>query len=67
MTPRKFLNCVYTWCVERIPNDKREEWENMLEAPLPGREKAAPSEAQMEREGSDFMAAMQMHRQVSGA
>jgi hypothetical protein len=39
----------------------------MLEAPLPGREKAAPSEAQMEREGSDFMAAMQMHRQVSGA
>lgn len=34
----------------------------MLTAALPGQEKAAPTEQQIESEGADFMAAMAMHQ-----
>jgi hypothetical protein len=57
------MNCVYGWCVERIEYDKREEWEAQLTAELPGREKAKPTEQQIEQEGADFMAAMMAHQQ----
>jgi len=60
--PRKFLNLIFAWCVQRIDPDKREEWEVDLESPLPGREKAKPSERTIEREGADFMAAMMQHQ-----
>jgi len=63
VSPRKFLNLVYAWCVQFMDAEKREEWDVMLEAPLPG---AKPTEAQIEREGESFLAAMQMHQQVSG-
>lgn len=56
------MNCVYGWCVERIDPEKREEWDMMLSAALPGQEKAEPTEQQMEQEGADFMAAMAMHQ-----
>lgn len=58
----RFLNLVYAWCIERIPSDKREEWEMQLTAALPGREKARPTPSVAEQEGADFMAAMAMHQ-----
>lgn len=33
-----------------------------LNAPLPGQEKARPTEQMIEREGADFMAAMMQHQ-----
>ena len=63
---RRFLNCVYAWCVARIPDENREEWDTQLIAPLPGQEAALPSEAQIEQEGMDFMAAMAAHQQLTG-
>lgn len=56
------MNLVYGWCVERVEEKKREEWDSMLEAALPGQEKVAPTERQIESEGADFMAAMAMHQ-----
>jgi hypothetical protein len=53
---------IYAWCVERVEPDKLEQFLIELEAPMPGREKAAPSQRQVELEGADFMAAMQMHQ-----
>lgn len=64
--PRKFLNCIYAWCVERINPDYREQWEADLVAPLPGQEKKAASEAQVEQEGADFMATLAMHQARKG-
>lgn len=46
--PHRFLNCVWKWCIDRIPSDKLEEWEWSMNQPLPGREKKkapAPTEA----------------------
>jgi hypothetical protein len=54
----RFLNCVYTWCIEHLDPSKREEWDTLLLAPLPGREKEV-SEVQVEQEGAAFMALMQ--------
>lgn len=59
VAPHRFLNFVYAWCVERIDPEKREDWERMLEAPLPGMEKAKPTEVMIEAEGASFMALMQ--------
>lgn len=43
----------------RIEEDKREEWEAMLVAPLPGREtRQAQTPAVVEAEGAAFMALM---------
>jgi hypothetical protein len=55
------MNCVYGWCVERVDPEKREQWEAELTAVLPGREKAKPTDRQLEQEGADFMAAMMAH------
>lgn len=52
--PRKFLSVVYAWAVERIPGEKREQWEFDLDAPLPGREAKEPSEEDLQREFDDF-------------
>jgi hypothetical protein len=64
----RFLNCVYAWCVERINPDKREEWEAQLNAPLPGEDTrvVVASEADIEREGAMFMAAMSQHQILTG-
>jgi hypothetical protein len=52
--------------VERVAPDKREEWQQQLEAPFPGMEKAAPTERQIEVEGADFMATLAMHQSRKG-
>lgn len=48
----RFLNYVFGWCVKRIEPEKREEWEAMLDAPIPGME---PTPAMVEAEGQSFM------------
>lgn len=55
MRPDRMLNRVFTWCVERLDPEKREEWEAMLMSPLPGIE---PSPREIEAEGENFMALM---------
>ncbi|MFL5861748.1 MAG: hypothetical protein ACJ780_13360 [Solirubrobacteraceae bacterium] len=60
--PHRFMNLVFAWCVERIADDRREMWEADLRAPLPGREKTAPTTAEIAAEGDDFMATMAMHQ-----
>lgn len=55
------MNLVYGWCVERVEEKKREEWDMMLTQPLPGTETEEPTQWQAEDEGADFMAAMQAH------
>lgn len=57
------MNCVYTWCVERV--EKREEWDAMLTAALPGQEAVAASPFQAEDEGADFLATMQQHQRLT--
>lgn len=56
--PDRFLNCVYTWCLDRIDPEKREEWDAMLESPLDPKAKAKPTDSQVESEGAAFMALM---------
>lgn len=63
LPPHRFLNAVYTWVLGRIAPDKHEQWLAQLNAPLPGAEVKAPTEAQIEAEGADFMATMQMVQQ----
>jgi len=54
----RFFNYVYSWCISRV--EDRREFEMMLAEPLPGRTPRgrAPSPAELETEGSDFMAFM---------
>ena len=52
------MNFIYTWCLDRVDPEKREEWEMQLDLPLPGEEDREPSEAVLEMEGQNFMAAM---------
>lgn len=59
----RFLNFVYTWCVERTQD--RERFDFLLNEPLPGEEKKV-SDGVAEVEGAAFMQVMQMHRQVTG-
>jgi hypothetical protein len=56
------MNLVFAWCVERIPSEKREQWEIELSAPLPGQEKVAPTPFQADDEAAAFMATMAMHQ-----
>jgi hypothetical protein len=50
-----------------MTSEKREEWEFMLNAPLPGHEKQPMlSELTAEAEGEAFMAAMAMNERVAG-
>lgn len=62
----RFLNYVYGWAVKRIDPEKREEWDAMLEAPIPGLS-TEPSEAQIEAEGQSFMALMAAVEEQKGA
>ena len=62
--PRKFLNLVYAWCVQWMDPEKREEWEQALNAPMEGTRH--PTDLQLEQEGADFMATLQMHQQLEG-
>lgn len=57
------MNLVYAWAVERIDQEKRQEWEMMLSEPLPWQvtEKVAPTPFQAEDEGNSFLATMAMH------
>jgi len=48
---------VYAWCVAHLEPEKREEWDAMLAAPLPGQERRA-TPATVEAEGESFMALM---------
>lgn len=62
----RFLNCIYTWCVERIEPDKRVDWDMQLVAPLEGEETRPPTEAQIEAEGQDFMAVLAQQQAMKG-
>jgi hypothetical protein len=44
-----------------MSNEDREEWEQLLNAPLDGQTQA--TERQIEQEGADFMATLAMHQQ----
>jgi len=48
-----------------MEDERREQFDYDLAAPLPGREKAAPMDAVAEIEGSAFMAAMMQHQMVT--
>jgi hypothetical protein len=63
LPPHRFLNAVYAWVINRIDPAKHEQWIQQLSAPLPGTEKKKPTPAQIEAEGADFMATMQMVNQ----
>jgi hypothetical protein len=62
-SPARFCNAVYTWCIARVEEEKREEWDNMLTAPLPGQEDRVTDNV-AEEEGMAFMQVMQ---QTKGA
>lgn len=53
----RFLNCVFTWALNRVPPDKVEQFMFELEKPIPGRERVV-SQDQIEEEGQLFMALM---------
>jgi hypothetical protein len=65
-TPYRFCGLVYGWCVKHMDEERREQFDYDLSAPLPGREKAAPAQAVAEIEGQAFMAAMMQHQMVTG-
>lgn len=46
----RFLNFTWQWCMERLTEEKREEWIMQMEMPLPGSEAKEPTEEQLERE-----------------
>lgn len=58
----RFLNCVYAWCLDRVPPDKAEEWIIMLNEPLQGRAKKEPSDMEAQIEGESFMNFMAQHQ-----
>lgn len=68
--PRRFLNCVYAWCVQRLDPERREEWEMNLTAPLQQVGGTQPVERVTEKvaevEGAAFMAAMALNEQMAG-
>lgn len=54
----RFLNFIYTWFVQRV--EKREEFDTLLLEPIPGQGSRvkAPTRADLEAEGAEFMAFM---------
>ncbi len=52
----RFCNMIYAWAVERVKD--REEFDQMLTAPLPGSKvkKPDPTSAELQDEGASFMA-----------
>lgn len=61
---RRFLNLTHQWSMEMAKDT--EEWEMMLESPLPGEAKAKPTPKTAEIEGEAFMAAMQLTSTLKG-
>jgi hypothetical protein len=58
----RFLNCIWTWCVDRVPSDKREDWITQMNEPLPGRKvKRAPTQAELDADADTFMIALAAH------
>lgn len=63
LPPHRFLNYIYHWCITRIGSkEELDDFNEMLLQPLPGsKPKArviAPTRADLEREGDDFMSFM---------
>lgn len=56
MRPHRFLNMVYSWCIERIPHDKLDDWIADLHELLPWQD--VDSETAVEMESDSFMAMM---------
>lgn len=61
----RFLNCVYAWCLLHLSTE-RDEFDYMLNAPIPGAERTQPSDEVAEIEGAAFMQAMATHQQMTG-
>ena len=62
----RFCGLVYGWCVKHMDDERREQFDYNLAAPLPGHETARPVAAVAEIEGQAFMAAMMQHQMVTG-
>jgi hypothetical protein len=57
LRPDRFCNYVYAWSVARV--EDRAEFDIQMLAPLPGQaQRVKPTEAEMEREGDEFMSFM---------
>lgn len=61
----RFCGLVYGWCVRHMEDERREQFDYNLAAPLHGREKATPVDTVAEIEGQAFMAAMMQHQMVA--
>lgn len=59
LRPDRFCNLIYAWAVERV--EDRERFDFDLNAPMPGQVRQ-PSEAELEREGADFMSFLATHQ-----
>jgi hypothetical protein len=55
---------VWTWCLEHLPADKKEEWLYQMSSPLPGQEKKKPSASEIDADGEAFIALMQQQGKV---
>jgi hypothetical protein len=64
LPPHRFLNLVWTWCLEHLPADKKEEWLYQMSSPLPGQEKKKPSASEIDADGEAFIALMQQQGKV---
>lgn len=53
MKPHRFLNMVYAWAIERVPSDKRDDFEMDLVDLLPWQD--VESEAAADMESQSFM------------
>lgn len=56
MKPHRFLNMVYSWCIERVKSDELDAWIEGLHELLPWQD--TNSEAAINLESQSFMAAM---------
>ena len=52
--PHRFLNLVYSWCIERVEHDKLDDWLNELNDLLPWQDSS--SEAAVNLESESFLA-----------
>lgn len=56
LRPHRFMNLVYSWCIERVDPDSLEEWLFDLDDLLPWQD--ATSEAAVNAESESFMSMM---------
>lgn len=57
----RFLNYIWNWAAQHVPQDKFEMWVMEMEAPIPGMERQV-SQTDLEAEGDSFMAAMALQK-----